>query len=288
MYDNAADIIRLSKERSLPVFRIVLENEMELSEKSEDAIFEELLEYYAVMKSASESAIAHPMDTVGMMIKGDAQKMDRARDQAFSGDYLSKILARAISCSEVNASMGKICACPTAGACGILPAVMLTTQERMGLTDRQITEALLTASGIGAIIVKQATISGAEGGCQAECGAAAAMAAGALTELRGGTPEMIFDSAAIALKNIMGLICDPVAGMVEVPCAKRNASQAANAVVSSDMAIAGITSTIPFDEVVEAMYQVGRQLPYQLRETSLGGIATTPTALEIAKKHFSR
>ncbi len=288
MYENAAELIRQAEERDVPVWRVVLENEMELTERSEALVLEELQRYYGVMRAAAVSAIKEPRDTVGMMIKGDAQRMGRYVPQAFSGEYLGTILARAISCSEVNASMGKICACPTAGACGILPAVLLTTQERLSLSDREIAQAMLVASGIGAVIVKQATVSGAEGGCQAECGAAAAMAAGALTSLRGGTPEQIFDAAAIALKNIMGLICDPVAGMVEAPCAKRNASQAANAVISSDLAMAGIRSVIPFDEVVDAMYQVGRQLPYQLRETSLGGVAASPTAQRIAKRAGAR
>jgi L-serine dehydratase len=193
-------------------------------------------------------------------------------------------MARALSGSEVNASMGRICAAPTAGASGILPAVLLGVAEQYGLPEQALLDAMLTSSGIGILIDLGATLSGARGGCQAECGASAAMAAAAAVELMGGTPAQALHAAAIALKNVMGLVCDPIAGLVECPCAKRNASGAANAMLSADLALAGIKSAIPLDEVIAAMARVGRMLPSALRETSAGGIAATPTALEYAKR----
>ena len=202
------------------------------------------------------------------------------------GDIVNKVMARAFSTSEVNASMGRICAAPTAGASGIIPATIISVAEKFHASEDQIIDALFTASGIGEIIAKNATLSGAEGGCQAECGAAAAMSSAALVEMAGGTAEMSLHAAATALKNIMGLICDPIAGLVEAPCAKRNASGAVNAMLSADLALAGVKSIIPFDEVVEAMYKVGKALPSTLRETALGGIAVTPTGIRIKNEIY--
>ena len=187
---------------------------------------------------------------------------------------------------SVNASMGRICAAPTAGASGIIPATLITVAESLNIPEEALIDALFTASGIGEIIAKNATLSGAEGGCQAECGAAAAMSAAAIVEMAGGTAEMSLHAAATALKNIMGLICDPIAGLVEAPCAKRNASGSINAMLSADLALAGVESIIPFDEVVEAMYKVGKSLSFELRETALGGIAATETGKRINKQIF--
>lgn len=195
-----------------------------------------------------------------------------------------KAMARAIACSEVNASMGKIVAAPTAGSCGILPAVILTVGEKFSKSDDELTKALFTASGIGMLIAKNATLSGAEGGCQAECGSAAAMGAGAVVEMLGGTPEMALDAASIVIKNVLGLVCDPVAGLVEVPCSKRNVSGAVNAITTADMVMAGVGSIIPFDDSVSAMYRVGKQLPCELRETALGGLAVTKKGQELKNK----
>ncbi|MBC7959602.1 MAG: L-serine ammonia-lyase, iron-sulfur-dependent, subunit alpha, partial [Vallitaleaceae bacterium] len=202
------------------------------------------------------------------------------------GPFLNLVMARALSCSEANASMGKICAAPTAGASGILPAVLISLSERFNSTERETLEALLLASGIGAIIMKNATVSGAEGGCQAECGVAAAMASAAAVQLSGGSTQMMLDACSLSLMNVMGLICDPVAGLVQVPCAQRNASQALNALLSADLAMAGMVSIIPLDEVIDAMYRVGKMLPAQLKETSQGGIASTPTAKAIYNRIF--
>ncbi len=195
-----------------------------------------------------------------------------------------RAMARAVSCSEVNAAMGKIVAAPTAGSCGIIPAVIITAGEKLGKTEDELINALFTASGVGIIIAKNATLSGAEGGCQAECGSAAAMGAAAVVEMMGGTPAMALDAAAIVIKNILGLVCDPVAGLVEVPCAKRNIAGAVSALTTADVTMSGVTSRIPFDDTVIAMYKIGKQLPCELRETAMGGCATTPTGLRLAKE----
>ncbi|MEG0470298.1 MAG: L-serine ammonia-lyase, iron-sulfur-dependent, subunit alpha, partial [Longicatena sp.] len=192
------------------------------------------------------------------------------------------------SCSEVNASMNRIVACPTAGSCGIVPAALLSTARKYNKTTEDLIDALFTASGIGLIIGAKATLSGAEGGCQAECGSAAAMGAGAIVELMGGTPRMAFHAAAMAFKNILGLVCDPVAGLVEIPCIKRNASGTVNAITCADLALAGIESYIPFEEVVDAMYDIGKNMSVELRETALGGLATTPTGLLLKKKVLNK
>jgi len=188
--------------------------------------------------------------------------------------------------AEVNATMGRIVACPTAGSCGIVPGVLKKIQEIDNLSDEQIAVALMTCAGFGMVIAHRASVSGAVGGCQAECGAASAMAAAAAVELRGGTPEQAGEACAMVIKNVMGLVCDPVAGLVEVPCAKRNALGASLAMVMADMALADVKSVIPVDEVITAMGAVGRSLPESLRETARGGLAVTPTGLALNKKIF--
>lgn len=184
--------------------------------------------------------------------------------------------------------MGRIVACPTAGSCGILPAVILTVGERLNLSDEELIQGLLASSAVGMIIAQNATLAGAEGGCQAECGSAAAMGAAATVEMMGGTPEMALDAGAIVFKNILGLVCDPIAGLVEVPCAKRNFGGAVSALTTADLVMAGIHSKIPFDDTVEAMYRVGKSLPASLRETALGGLAITKTGLKLKEKVFGK
>lgn len=290
MYSTGKELLELANIKKARLSDIILENEIRISGRSEADIKELMRKRYNIMKDSAEKALLTPQETVGGMIAGDSRRLNEytVSGKAISGDFMGKIMARALSCCEVNASMGRICAAPTAGSCGIVPAVIISVCEKLELDEDSAVKGLITCSGIGAIIVKHATVSGAEGGCQAECGAAAAMSAAAVVELAGGTPEMSLHAAAIALKNILGLVCDPVAGLVEVPCAKRNSSQAVNAVTSADLALAGIKSNIPFDEVVEAMYHVGKMLPYQLRETAIGGIAGSETAKKIAAKIFGR
>lgn len=288
MYHTLKDMLRIVKEQDLSLYELVLENEVRLMETSREAIQKELENRYEVMRESASKALYKEGETVGNLIKGVAKEHYHYTTQGNTvcGSLINEVMARALSCSEVNASMGRICAAPTAGACGIIPAVLITLEEKRGISRKKILEGLLVASGIGGVIMKNATVAGAEGGCQAECGVAAAMAAAAVTYLSGGSDEMIMESVAFSLMNCMGLVCDPVAGLVQVPCAQRNASQAVNGLLSADLALGGMKSIIPPDQVVDAMYRVGKMLPFQLKETALGGIAATPRGKEIGEEIF--
>jgi L-serine dehydratase len=286
MFYSANDITDITDKEGCAISAVVLKRECALSEESEEEVYARLRDFMSVMKNSSSAAEKKPFKTRGGLISGDTKRLNDylGKGKTICGKSIVRAMTRALSCSEVNASMGKICAAPTAGSCGILPAALLTVSEEFDLDEKTLLNGLLTASGVGLIIDSGASLSGAAGGCQSECGAATAMAAAAVVEMMGGTPRMSFDAAAIALKNIMGLVCDPVAGLVESPCAKRNASGVVSAMLCADLALSGIKSVIPFDEVVAAMKKVGHQLPYQLRETALGGIAATPTGVEISKR----
>lgn len=288
MYHNIAELLGLAEERKVPLYKIILENEMLLSEKSEEEIYKQLEERYQVMKASANKALSKPQETVGNLITGLSHQHSEYSntEDTLCGNYLNKVMAFALSCSEVNAAMGKICAAPTAGSCGILPAVILGVSEKFRLERKEILDGILTASGLGAVIMKNATVSGAEGGCQAECGVAAAIAAAAAVEMRKGTPRMAVNACSLALINVMGLVCDPVAGLVQLPCAQRNASQAVNALLSADLALGGMVCPVPPDEVIEAMYRIGKQLPSELKETALGGLAATPTAKKLEYQIF--
>lgn len=283
MYHSMQDLLDQANSRQLPLSSIILENEMALTEKTEQEVYDELNRHFEVMSASVHKAIDQPQEMVGGLISGQAAKQHKY-EQSLIGGYLNNVMAMALSGSEVNAAMGLVCAAPTGGASGVLPAVLLGTGQKLGSTRKQLLNSLLVASGVGAVITKNATVSGAEGGCQAECGAAGAMGAAAIVSLACGSPEASANAVAIALMNCMGLVCDPVAGMVQLPCSYRNASQAVNAIISADMALAGQESVIPADEVIEAMYRVGRMLPPELRETALGGIAASKTAKQIAAK----
>lgn len=288
MFRYGYELLDLAKSNNKKLSQIVLERECELTGMEASEIRERLYQSFLVMKNSASEALEKEVKSVGGLIGGDAKRVKEYSENKSSlcGSTVMLAAARALSCSEVNASMGRICAAPTAGSCGIVPATITTAAEVLGADKEMIIDGLLVAAGIGVIIQTNATVSGAEGGCQAECGAAAAMAAAGMVEMSGGTPEMSLEAASICLKNIMGLVCDPIAGLVESPCAKRNASGAVNAMISTDLALAGVTSIVPFDEVVEAMYEVGKSLPFELRETALGGIAATKTGKEIMKRIF--
>lgn len=289
MYKNGSSLIELTKVNNCTISDVLLMKEKELYEKSNEEVINTSREILKIMRASSENAIEDPDNYKGHIIGGDAHKASEySNSNTYAGATINRAMARAFSSSEVNASMGKICAAPTAGSCGILPAALFTAEETLMLSEDMLIKGLLTSAAIGEIITANATVSGAEGGCQAECGSAASMAAAALVFLKGGTAEQSLDAAAIALKNVMGLVCDPVAGLVEAPCAKRNASGVVNALISADMALAGIKSIIPFDEVVDAMYRVGRSLPSSLKETALGGIAITPTGKKISDSIFNK
>lgn len=286
MYTNAAELIQMTIDNNCPISEIVLENEAKMSERSKLEILVQLRSTLEVMKESSSKALDKEIRSVSGLTGGSSKKVEeyRKKGHTICGDVVNKAMARALSSSEVNAAMGCIVAAPTAGACGIVPAAVITAGELIDASEADLVKSLLTASAVGQIIARNATVSGAEGGCQAECGSAAAMAAAAIVELHGGTPKMAFDAAAMTLKNILGLVCDPVAGLVEMPCGKRNAMGVVNAMLCADMALSGITSMIPFDEVVDAMYKIGKTMPHQLRETALGGLATTPTGIKLQEQ----
>ncbi|HHY52529.1 MAG TPA: L-serine ammonia-lyase, iron-sulfur-dependent, subunit alpha [Clostridiales bacterium] len=288
MYTSIESLVALDKERGHPLWQVVLEEEMALSGVSREQLWEQLRQRYHVMRASAYRALDQALPTVGNLISGVAKTHNAYASQGngLCGSFLNRVMAMALSCSEVNASMGKICAAPTAGSCGILPAVLVGLQERDNLSTDTILEGLLVAGGIGAVITRNATVAGAEGGCQAECGVAAAMAGAAAVHLQKGTVEQMVNAVCFALMNVMGLVCDPVAGLVQVPCAQRNASQAVNALLSADLALAGMQSIIPADQVIEAMYRVGKMLPEQLRETGQGGIAATEKGREISHALF--
>ena len=288
MYNNASELIFLCTTQNKPIYQIAIETESKVSEISEKEVREKFRQAIKVMKEACHKTLSKGIPSISGLTCGEAHRLINYinnKETLCSKDLL-KGVAYALSFFEVNTSMGKIVAAPTAGSCGILPASLFLTAEKIGASEEDLINAFATASAIGSIIERNATISGAEGGCQAECGTAAAMAAGAIVEMCKGTAKQSFDAASMAIKNVMGLVCDPIAGLVETPCAKRNASGVVNAMLCADLALAGIECFVPFDEVVDAMYEVGKSLPCSLRETGLGGIAGTPTGIRIRKKLF--
>lgn len=260
-----------------------LEREEKSSKRSREEIRRQMDQALAVMERSSQAARKEPVRSVSGLTGGNAWKYESYLEEGRSilGRIPSLAAAMALSCSEINASMQRIVACPTAGSCGIVPASVLSCAQEKGLSREKVIDGLFTASAVGMMIGSRATLAGAEGGCQAECGSAAAMAAAAVVEMLGGTPRMAFCAGAMALKSVLGLTCDPVAGLVEIPCIKRNASGAVNALLCADLALAGVESYIPFDEVVDAMYAVGKAMPKSLRETAKGGLAVTPAGLRM-------
>lgn len=279
MFNRAEELLEQCKDENKSISMIVIEKEIEKEKTTYPILMEKMNETLDIMKNAASSALDKEIISVSGLTGGDSKRVEdyHKSGKSLTGNLIASAMARALSTSEVNASMGKIIAAPTAGASGILPASLITAGEKLDSTDEEIIFGLFTAAGIGEIVAKNATVSGAEGGCQAECGVAAAMGAAAIVEMAGGTPEESFHAASFALISIMGLVCDPVGGLVEYPCALRNASGVVNALTSADLALAGIKSLVPFDEVVEAMYEVGKMMPEALRETALGGLASTPT-----------
>lgn len=288
MFYSGKELLEACSRENKPISEIAIQNEMASSGKDRQELFDRMGYNLNVMEKAASEAMSGEVKSISGLIGGEAKKVHlrNLNGKTICGDSINRAMARALSCAEVNGAMGRIVAAPTAGSCGILPAVVITVSESYGTGREEKIKALFTASALGIIIARNATLSGAEGGCQAECGSASAMAAAAAVEIAGGTPEMCLDAAAIAIKCVLGLVCDPIAGLVEAPCAKRNAMGAVNAMAAADMALAGIKSIIPFDEVVDAMYRVGRSMPCELRETALGGLANTPTGQSIYKSIF--
>ena len=286
-YDSIYELITEANHASLPISEIIFQDQVQQLESPPDQIYKEMLHRLQVMQHAVDAGVNPDLRSASGLTGGDGGRMFHySKTGGICGSFFTGAITKAIAVAEYNASMGKIVAAPTAGSCGILPAAILSFMEKKHLSEKTAVMALFTAGGIGLVIAKNATVSGAEGGCQAECGSAAAMAAGALTEMAGGTPDMVAHACAIALKNELGLVCDPVAGLVEVPCIKRNAAGVSIALMAAEMALAGIKSKIPVDEVILSMKEVGASIPCSLRETALGGLASTPTGLKYKKEIF--
>lgn len=281
---SGEELLNICRTENIPIYEYSIKREMN-SGRTREEVMGRMKKTLDVMRASAEHGAASIITSVGGLIGGEAFRVNKyiKKGNTIVGETILKAMCRAFSCAEVNASMGKIVAAPTAGSCGIIPAALITAAESCGKSEEDIIHALFTAGEVGAIIARNATLAGAEGGCQAECGSAAAMAAAALVEMMGGPPEASLHAASVALQNVMGLICDPIAGLVESPCSKRNASGVVNALCSAEMALAGVASVVPFDEVVEAMYRVGKNMPSEHKETALGGIAATPTGCKYRK-----
>ena len=282
--DSMQEIFEKIEAEGKPFWKVVLETDVEERQVTAEASFGKMRTNWRARLETVDTYRGERRSVSGL-VGGDGQRMAEYREkgETLSGDYLSEVIQTALCTGESNACMRKIVAAPTAGACGVLPAVLIPLYRR-GTAEDAIVQALYVAAGIGAVIGYRACIAGASGGCQAEIGSASAMAAGALTALRGGEPEEIGHAVAMALKNLMGLICDPVAGLVEVPCVKRNVIGAVNAVSCADMALAGIESRIPVDQVIDCMGDVGHRMPEEFRETALGGLAATPFGQAVKKQ----
>jgi L-serine dehydratase len=287
-FTTGAELLDLCKKHSMSIAQIMILRECEMKETTEEVVLENMRDAYTVMKEAIVKGLDKDIKSVGGLIGGGAYKLNTyaQNEKPLAGKAMTDAIAAAMAVSEVNASMGRIVAAPTAGSCGILPGALVKVGLDRGLDESTLIKGLMCASAVGMLIARNATVSGAEGGCQAETGTASAMAAAGLVEMLGGTPEAALSSAAFTIKNILGLVCDPIAGLVECPCEKRNAIGTANAVISADMALAGILTIIPFDEVVEAMRSVGRIMSPTLKETSLGGLADAPTARKLEAQVF--
>lgn len=285
---NGESLLALCAADNKKISEIMLEREIDLGETTKEEVYKKLAYSINIMKNATTDPIKNPQKSIGGLIGGEAKAI---YDDAFKvgamplcGGVLSKAIAYAMAVLEVNASMGLIVAAPTAGSAGVIPGAVLAVCEEYNLGEDAIYSGLLNGSALGYIVMRNASVSGAEAGCQAEVGAASAMAASAIVELLGGTPEQCLHAASIAFSNLLGLVCDPIAGLVESPCQSRNAIGVSNAFTSAQLALAGVKHPIPFDEMVEAMYKVGLSLPFELRETALGGNASTPTGCALCKK----
>lgn len=279
-FRNGKELLDLCREHNLLISEVMREREITCGNMTNEQIDARLKEILTIMKNAAHTPLETPTRSIGGLIGGEAKKTYEfsQTDNNLCGTFLSKAISYSMAVLEVNATMGLIVAAPTAGSSGVLPGVLLALQEYRNLSDEAICSAIVHASAIGYILMRNASVSGAEAGCQAEVGAASAMAASAVVELMGGTPEMSLHAASIALSNLLGMVCDPIAGLVEAPCQSRNSIGTANAITCAQLALAGVTHPIPFDEMAEAMYRVGKSIPFELRETAMGGNAGTPTA----------
>ena len=281
-FKNAKELLALCREKNLPISEVMRQREILLGETTAEIVDQRMDRVLEIMKDAAFSPIKDPVISMGGLIGGEARKLCEFHDQGKSlcGNVLGKGITYAMATLETNASMGLIVASPTAGSAGIVPGLMLALQEVYGFSDEKIRQALFNAGAIGYLAMRNATVAGAVGGCQAEVGIASAMAASAAVELLDGTPLQCTYAASTVLMNMLGLVCDPVGGLVEYPCQNRNAAGVSNALIAAEMSLAGITQFIPLDEMIDTMYAVGKKLPAELRETALGGCAATPSACE--------
>ncbi|MEQ2370276.1 L-serine ammonia-lyase, iron-sulfur-dependent, subunit alpha [Blautia sp. CLA-JM-H16] len=281
-FKNAKELLSLCSEKNLRISEAMLRREIILGETTEEIVDQRMDRVLEIMKDAAFSPLKNPVRSMGGLIGGEAQKLSlfQSQGKGLCGDVLGKAITYAMATLETNASMGLIVASPTAGSAGIVPGLLLALQEVCGFSDEKIRQALFNAGAIGYLAMRNATVAGAVGGCQAEVGIASAMAASATVELLGGTPLQCTYAASTVLMNMLGLVCDPVGGLVEYPCQNRNAAGVSNALIAAEMSLAGITQFIPLDEMIDTMYTVGKKLPAELRETALGGCAATPSACE--------
>nr|WP_296047345.1 L-serine ammonia-lyase, iron-sulfur-dependent, subunit alpha [uncultured Blautia sp.] len=281
-FKNAKELLALCQEKKLPISEVMRQREILLGETTAEIVDQRMDRVLEIMKDAAFSPIKDPVISMGGLIGGEARRLCAFHDlgKSLCGNVLGKGITYAMATLETNASMGLIVASPTAGSAGIVPGLMLALQEVYGFSDEKIRQALFNAGAIGYLAMRNATVAGAVGGCQAEVGIASAMAASAAVELLGGTPLQCTYAASTVLMNMLGLVCDPVGGLVEYPCQNRNAAGVSNALIAAEMSLAGITQFIPLDEMIDTMYAVGKKLPTELRETALGGCAATPSACE--------
>lgn len=287
-FKNGTELLRLCQTSQLPISEIMKARERDLAETSESELIVKMQRVLEIMRNSAKDPIAQPRPSMGGLIGGEARLVNQhlLAGKSLCGSLLSRAIAYSLAVLESNSSMGLIVAAPTAGSSGVVPGVLLALQEEYHLTDDALLPALFNASAVGYLAMRNATVAGAVGGCQAEVGVASAMAASAAVELMGGSPAQCLDSASTALMNLLGLVCDPVGGLVECPCQLRNTVGAANALTAAELALSGVKQLIPFDEMLETMHNVGRRIAPELRETARGGCATTPSGCAAcAAKH---
>ncbi len=279
-FKSGEELLLCCREHHCRISDVMRKREEELFEQPPDIINDRMKKVLEIMRSSARKPIKDPVRSMGGLIGGEAKKLSlhHEKGRSICGSVISRGITYAMAVMEVNASMGLIVAAPTAGSSGVVPGVLLSLQEEYGISDDRILDGLMTAGAIGYLAMRNATVAGAVGGCQAEIGVAAAMAAAGAVELMDGTPSQCLDAASIVLMNMLGLVCDPVGGLVEYPCQNRNASGVANAITAAEIVLSGVSELICFDEMLETMYSVGKRIPYELRETALGGCAATKSA----------
>ena len=279
-FKSAVELLELCRQTQCPISEVMRRRECELGETTRDQVDHRMAKVLEIMRASAALPLKKPSKSMGGLIGGESKKLydHAARGKAICGDILQRAMTYAMGVAEVNASMGLIVAAPTAGSAGIVPGLLLALQDCYKISDDRLVDALFNAGAVGYLAMRNATVAGAVGGCQAEVGVAAAMAASATVELMGGMPEQCMDAGSTVLMNLLGLVCDPVGGLVEYPCQNRNAAGVANALIAAELSLSGVKQLIPFDEMLETMYAVGRRIPIELRETALGGCAATPSA----------